>query len=257
VSGEPAYDDGDVWRAGPDRIYGRLAAASVDTLGGPLDGRLALDAGAGTGAVTRALARRGARVVPVDLSASMLKAARARPGAVADVRRLPFAGAAFDLAAAGFVLSHLPDPDTALAELARVTRSGGTVLATAFPAGRRHPVKVAVDEVLAATGYRDPDWYLDLKESGEVRIGTAAALAALAVGAGLSTPVVDEVAVDLAGLDAPALAAWRLGMAQVAPFVAGLGEERRQALVADATAAAAGAGGPQPLPILVLRGEIG
>jgi len=259
VSAEPAYGDGQAWSAGPDLVYGRLAEAAVDRYAaarGPLEGRLALDAGAGAGAVTRALARRGARVVPVDLSASMLRAA-CLPGVVADVTRLPFGAAVFDLAAAGFVLSHLCEPGAALAELARVTRAGGTVVATAFPAGRRHSVKAAADAVLGAAGYRDPDWYTELKEVGEARVGTAAALADLAVAAGLAGPVVDEVAVHLTGLDAPALAAWRLGMAQVVPFLAGLTEQRRRRLVTDVAAAVRAAGRPEPLPMLVLHARVG
>jgi Methyltransferase domain len=47
------------------------------------------------------------------------------PGAVADIRALPLAAQSVEDAVAAFVLNHLTDPSAGLAELARVTRSGG------------------------------------------------------------------------------------------------------------------------------------
>jgi SAM-dependent methyltransferase len=246
------YGDGGAWAAGPGRVYALLAEAAVGMLPGDLSGVLGLDAGAGTGAATRALCRRGARVLVTDRSPAMLAAA---PGQafVADVRRLPLPDAAVDLAVAALVLSHLTDPETGLAELRRVTRPAGTVLVTAFSAGTNHPVKRAVDRVLARYGYRAPDWYAQLKALGELRVGDAAALAALAWEAGLVDVRVDELAVDLAPLDAAALAGWRLGMAQVTPFLAGLDRGRRDRLTVEATDAVSSCLPGDPLALLVLR----
>jgi len=168
------YLDGTAWAAGPDRVYGLLADAAMGLLPGDLSGVLALDAGAGTGAVARALRRRGARTVSSDLSPAMLAAGPA-PAFAADIRSLPLGDGTIDLAVAAMVLSHLTDPGAALAELVRVTRPGGTVLATAFPAGPGHPVAVAANRALAAQGFRAPDWYTEMKTIGEARVGTAGA----------------------------------------------------------------------------------
>ena len=89
-----------------------------------------LDAGAGTGAASRALAAQPARPIAMDLSFGMLAWDAARPpGAVADIRALPLAAQSVDDAVAAFVLNHLTDSDAGLAELARVTCPGGGVLA--------------------------------------------------------------------------------------------------------------------------------
>ena len=91
---------------------------------------------------------------------------------VGDVTALPLCDGCADLTVAGFVLSHLDDAGRGLSELVRVTKPGGTVLATAFPAGSgapSHPVKVVVDDVLSEYGYRAPDWYLALNPPGRSR----------------------------------------------------------------------------------------
>jgi ubiquinone/menaquinone biosynthesis C-methylase UbiE len=101
-------------------------------------GERVLDAGCGSGVVTRAIARRvapGGRVVGIDASPAFLEIARryadeAGLGAAiewrtADCRRLPFEDGAFDVVLAATVLAHVPRAEEALAEMARVTRPGG------------------------------------------------------------------------------------------------------------------------------------
>jgi SAM-dependent methyltransferase len=93
----------------------------------------ALDAGAGTGAFAFALAPRVREVVALDRDEEM--AARAREGAppnvevvVGDAEHLPFDPFSFDVAVTARTLHHTPRPELAIAELARVTRPGGTIL---------------------------------------------------------------------------------------------------------------------------------
>lgn len=249
------YSDGQAWRAGPHRLYGRLASAAVDTVT-PVAGLTAVDVGSGTGAMAEALAARGAWVICVDRSLTMLRLAP-EPRVVGDIAALPLASRRFDLAAASFVLSHTDDPQLALAELARVIQEGGRVLATAFPARDRHPVKEAVDRVLQGFGYRAPDWYQHLKDTGEARVGDPAVLAALGRGADLKRVRVRELAVSLADLDAAAVAAWRLGMAQVAPFLADLPAPARHELIGRTRSAITPEALAVPLRMLVLTGEVG
>lgn len=101
----------------------------------------ALDAGCGTGAFLLPLARRllphGATVIGIDLSEGTLGQARASVQAeglpvdciIGDVEALPFDDCTFDLVLANYMLYHVPDLDQAIAELRRVVRPGGTLLA--------------------------------------------------------------------------------------------------------------------------------
>jgi magnesium-protoporphyrin O-methyltransferase len=67
-------------RAGRDRMRQTL----LDWLPADLSGRRVLDAGCGTGALAVECARRGARVVAVDLSPQLVDVARQRIGALPD-----------------------------------------------------------------------------------------------------------------------------------------------------------------------------
>ena len=238
------------WAAGPDRIYRALAVAAVDLLP-DLRGALVLDAGTGTGAAADALRMRGARVLPVDRSPDMLAFGDPALPVVGDVTALPLRAGCVDGAVAAFVLNHLSEPLAGLAELRRVTRAGGPVLATTFPT-TPHPVKTAVDEVLAARGLRAPRWYVELR-AGVGRTGSAERLRALASAAGLSGVDVRLLRLDLAGRDPAVLVAWRLGMAQTAPWLATLDPAARDRVRDDAVAAVAALGPPPPLEMLALR----
>ena len=77
--------------------------------------------------------RWGAHVVAADREFDMAAyGAAAGPAVTADVTALPFRSGAFDVVVAAFVVNHLPDPVAGLAELRRVTRPGGAVLASTF-----------------------------------------------------------------------------------------------------------------------------
>jgi SAM-dependent methyltransferase len=250
------YLDADAWAAGPDLVYRRLAAATVDAVAGDLAGRLVLDAGAATGAVTHALRARGATAVAVDISAPMLAKV---PGlrVVGDAEGLPLRDGAVAAAVAGLLLSHVGDPVRVLREMARVTVVGGTVTVTAFPAEPgRHPVKETVGRVLDAAGYRSPAWYAAFKTVGEPRVGTADRLVALAGRGGLPDVRVERRLVSLAGLGAAALAAWRLGMPPAAAWLSTVDPDRRADIARRAaTALAPVAVDPPPLPLLVATGH--
>lgn len=98
-----------------------------------LAGRLVLDAGCGGGRYARLLGERGARVLGVDLSDAVEKAAeigRPFPDVAivqADLLDLPVAEAAFDLVFSIGVLHHSPDPRRAFAQIARRVKPGGTL----------------------------------------------------------------------------------------------------------------------------------
>ncbi|MFL6164757.1 MAG: class I SAM-dependent methyltransferase, partial [Ornithinibacter sp.] len=71
----------------------------------------------------------------LDLFGAMRDAGEAPDGAEADIKQgdalsLPFADGEFDRVVAAEVLEHIPDDTTAIAELARVLRPGGTMAVT-------------------------------------------------------------------------------------------------------------------------------
>ncbi|MCA1844509.1 MAG: class I SAM-dependent methyltransferase [Actinobacteria bacterium] len=243
---------GAAWREGPGIVYDRLAAALLAAGRVPLAGALVLDVGAGSGAASKAVVAGGGHPVAVDLSLEMMGHERkARPAAVVgDACRLPLAPASVDAAVLAFVLSHVPQPVRAFGEARRVVRPGGAVLASSFPSGSSHPCKSQVQAVAVRWGWRPPPWYEWLKSRLEPQVGSLAALAELAAGAGLRDVVVEERLVDTGVYSPEALVAWRLGMAHLAPFVASLPAPARAALVAEARTAVGPA--PQRLGLRVL-----
>jgi ubiquinone/menaquinone biosynthesis C-methylase UbiE len=93
----------------------------------------ALDVGTGAGALAFALAPLVREAVGLDPVPELLELARERslPNTQfveGDGTALPFPDGAFDLAGTHRTLHHVRQPDRIVAELARVTRSGGRVL---------------------------------------------------------------------------------------------------------------------------------
>lgn len=91
-----------------------------------------LEVGPGKGELAERIARElDAEVVAVDQSERMVELTRARgiEVIVGDVQELPFADASFDAAVAAWMLYHVPDVDRAIAELHRVLRPGGRLVA--------------------------------------------------------------------------------------------------------------------------------
>jgi SAM-dependent methyltransferase len=102
-----------------------------------------LDVGCGTGALSFAARDRTgrARIVGLDASrAYVTHAAQAGAGSrvefeVGDAQDLPFAAAEFDRTLSMLVLNFLPDPERAVREWMRVTKSGGRVAAAVWDYG--------------------------------------------------------------------------------------------------------------------------
>ena len=94
--------------------------------------RRILEVGCGWGELAEWLTgETGAEVVATDLSPRMVELARGRglDARVADVQQLPFDDDSFDVAVAAWMLYHVPDLERGIAELARVLRAGGRLVA--------------------------------------------------------------------------------------------------------------------------------
>ncbi|MFB9215082.1 malonyl-ACP O-methyltransferase BioC [Vibrio sinaloensis] len=102
----------------------------------PLDltGRTVLDLGCGTGYFSQVLQQRGAKVMCVDLSAEMLKAAKSRCGTdnmtyqQGDAEQLPFASGRFDYVFSSLALQWCDDLSIPLKEMRRVTNESGRIV---------------------------------------------------------------------------------------------------------------------------------
>jgi SAM-dependent methyltransferase len=106
----------------------------------PRPGGCLLDVGCGTGEAVLGLARLvgpSGRVVGVDLGTAMIAEAHRRSEGVGlqvgfqvmDAHRLDFVDGSFDGCRAARVLQHVEDPGRVVAEMVRVTRPGGRVVA--------------------------------------------------------------------------------------------------------------------------------
>lgn len=107
--------------------FGRAALLSLL----PADWVVA-DLGCGTGSLAAELAPHVGRVIGVDQSAAMLRAARLRTAELGNVelRRgalesVPLQGGSCDAALLVLVLAYVPEPTAVLAEAARILRPGG------------------------------------------------------------------------------------------------------------------------------------
>jgi len=108
--------------------------AAVDAALPDPSGQTIVEVGCGTGRLVEFLAGRGAHALGVDLSPGMLAVARMRaPGRLvrADARRLPLPDAVAD-ATVTIATLEFTDAAAVLAELARVTRPGGRIVALAL-----------------------------------------------------------------------------------------------------------------------------
>jgi SAM-dependent methyltransferase len=94
--------------------------------------RRVLEVGGGPGELSERMRKElGAEVSFLDISPRMVELARERglDAEVGDVQSLPFEDGVFDTVVAAWMLYHVPDLDRGLAEMARVLRPGGALIA--------------------------------------------------------------------------------------------------------------------------------
>ena len=175
----PKYDlMNDLMSLGLHRAWKAYAVAVANIR----PGDKVLDIAGGTGDLARAFAGRvGAHgmVVHTDINEAMLRKGRDRllddgvvvPTLMCDAEQLPFAAESFDLATVAFGLRNMTHKDKALADMARVLKTGGRLLVLEFSKVAA-PLAKAYDwysfNVLPRIGQwvaRDGDSYRYLAES--------------------------------------------------------------------------------------------
>jgi 2-polyprenyl-3-methyl-5-hydroxy-6-metoxy-1,4-benzoquinol methylase len=159
----------DFYVAGFDSADDPASAALLDLLG-PVAGQRVLDAACGHGRISRELARRGAAVTGVDISAVLLDRARAaerdEPLGItylhADIAASPAAasaGSGYDTVTCNFGLSDIDDLDGALAAVSAALRPGGRLVFSIL-----HPCFPGADDIAGSWPgdgrYYDEGWWL-------------------------------------------------------------------------------------------------
>jgi ubiquinone/menaquinone biosynthesis C-methylase UbiE len=151
---------------GADPRQREMRRAFLEDAGFP-PGAEVLEVGCGTGVLTRVVAGLPEvdAVVGVDVAPSLLERARELAATVpnvsfdhADARALPFAGGRFDAVVFDSTLSHVPEPERALAEAHRVLRPGGRLAAfdgdyatTTVALDDHDPLQACVDAMMAGS----------------------------------------------------------------------------------------------------------
>jgi SAM-dependent methyltransferase len=158
------------WDELRDELFGRgfLLPALLGLLG---DDMVVGDLGCGTGQVALAVAPLVARVIAVDASAAMLRAARKRlaghdnvelrPGTL---EALPIEDADLDAATMFLVLHHVDDPARAVADVARVLKPGGRLVVVDMLPHDREEYRAQMGHLWL--GFRDADVVELLNEAG-------------------------------------------------------------------------------------------
>ena len=136
----PKYDlMNDLMSLGLHRAWKAYAVAVANVRSGDK----VLDLAGGTGDLARAFvapAGEAGMVVHTDINEAMLRQGRDRlldegkvlPTVLCDAESLPFASSSFDLVSVAFGLRNMTHKDKALAEMARVLKTGGRLLVLEF-----------------------------------------------------------------------------------------------------------------------------
>jgi ubiquinone/menaquinone biosynthesis C-methylase UbiE len=135
----PTYED-----ERHDGYHALIDQLELSVLQPYLENARILEAGCGTGMILKEVAPRARQAVGIDISPGMLTTARRRGLDVvnASVTHIPFPDAHFDLVYSFKVLAHVERIGAAMAELSRVVRPGGHVIAEFYnPWSLRYLVK--------------------------------------------------------------------------------------------------------------------
>jgi SAM-dependent methyltransferase len=195
-------------------LTGRITARLVEPLldaAGVAAGTRVLDVGTGPGyAAERATGRR-AIATGVDIADEVLALARRRHPGIrfvrGDAEDLPFAERSFDALVSNFAIDHLPRPEDAMREFARVVVPRGGIAVSAWEAPARNRFLGILVDALQASGVTEA------REAGPARYRFADEdeLRGLLQGAGLEDVAIRSVSLTHRVADADELWEGMLG----------------------------------------------
>ncbi len=160
------WDAGDYARAGG--FVPALGAAALELLD-PQPGEAILDVGCGDGTLTIQIKERGADVVGIDNSLSMIGAARSKglDARLMDAAQLKF-GEAFDAAFSNATLHWVLDKERAARAIWFALKPDGRFAGEFGGAGNLRRLRQALNDELRSRGYRPPlgqaNWYPTAEE---------------------------------------------------------------------------------------------
>lgn len=137
-------------------LYDEVARRCLPYLSGDMR---VLELACGSGQFTFRLAGQVHGWEATDFSEKMVTEAKKRPSppsltfAVRDATKLPYAGGAFDAVFIGNALHIMPEPEKALAEIYRVLKPGGVLLAPTFLWGADSAFRFRA-RLMALAGFR-------------------------------------------------------------------------------------------------------
>jgi len=214
--------------------WSRLLAPRLVAFAEVGDADRVLDVGAGTGALSCAVrdATKSARVTGIEPSREFVtSAARALPDPrvhfeVGNAEQLPLEDASIDSTLSMLVMNFIPKPERALAEMVRVTRPGGVVVAAVWDySDGMQMLRVFWDEAVALDEASEPrdEAHMPLCRKGQL----AALWERQGLGKVLEVPLsIDQHFASFEDYWEPFL----LGQGPAGAYVASLPEERRKAL---------------------------
>lgn len=184
-----------------DRFMGRWSARLAPVFvefGRVRDGQRILDVGCGTGSLSRALLAHGSsiQVTGIDPTQEYVDFARSaitNPRAcftVGTAEQLAFADGSFDGALALLVVQDFEDVQRSIAEMARVTRSGGAVAACMWDFGEGLPMLSMMWQVARAVA---PEAVADHRSRAQARYASIRDLEDLWRSAGLADIVIQTI----------------------------------------------------------------
>lgn len=157
----------DRYTTAADSFAANVERPTIERLIGDVSGKRVLDLGCGSGTNSLWLAERGAHVVGLDLSQTMVSLAqeRARERSVladfrvADIREpLPFGETEFDVVLSSTALHYVEDIDSTMKDVARVMKPAARLVASVL-----HPMSTALFPLADSEDVEGPDpwegWY--------------------------------------------------------------------------------------------------
>jgi SAM-dependent methyltransferase len=144
-------------------LTGRITARFVEPLldaAGLAAGMDVLDVGTGPGYAAQRAAERGAVATGVDIADEVVALARRRHPGIrfvrGDAEELPFAARSFDALVCNFTINHVPRPERAVREYARVVVPGGGIALSAWDVPEQNRFLGILVDALRASGVNRP-----------------------------------------------------------------------------------------------------